>query len=113
MASPADFVSSLVQKSNEYIETRVDLLKLKAIDRLTEVAALILSSIAVIFLVALFVFIISIGLAIYIGNRMGELYEGFFIVGGFFAILCIIVYACRGKWLKTPFMNRMIDKILN
>jgi hypothetical protein len=47
-----------------------------------------------------------------IGNWLGRNYYGFFIMGGFYSIVALIIYARRGKWLRDPFSNMLIRKIL-
>jgi hypothetical protein len=52
------------------------------------------------------------GFALLIGYWLGNSFYGFFIIGGFYAIIGLIFYARRGVWLKEPFSNMLIRKIL-
>jgi hypothetical protein len=47
-----------------------------------------------------------------IGNTLGEYYYGFFIAGGFYLIVLLIVYVQRKKWIKGPIANSLINKML-
>ena len=53
----------------------------------------------------------STGIAIWLGKMLGEYYYGFYIVAGFFAILVIIFYIFREKWLKMPIANSLIENL--
>ena len=55
--------------------------------------------------------ILSFGVAYWIGNELGNLHYGFFIVGGFYAIVGVLLYFLRERLLKTPISNLIIDKI--
>jgi hypothetical protein len=58
------------------------------------------------------IIIFSIGIALLIGDWIGKSYYGFFIVGGIYTMIGLILYARRGHWLKEPFSNMLIRKIL-
>jgi hypothetical protein len=47
-----------------------------------------------------------------IGSWIGKSFYGFFIIGGVYAIIGLIFYAFRNQWLKEPFSNMLIRKIL-
>jgi len=58
-------------------------------------------------------FILNIGLAIWIGELLGQMYLGFFVVGGFYALIAIILHLFRNSWLKKPVSSMIIKKMLN
>lgn len=113
MPSNSSSVKSLLEKLIEHLETRIDLVKLKTIDKSSEVISSLISGIAITVGILLFVFISSVGLALYLGHLLGKLYYGFFILGGFFAIVVILLYVCRHKWLKAPICNIIVKMIFN
>jgi hypothetical protein len=47
-----------------------------------------------------------------IGKWMGEIYYGFFVMAGFYALVGLIIYASRDRIIKTPLYNSIINKIL-
>jgi len=61
--------------------------------------------------VALFVFILSIGLALWIGEILGKTYFGFFVVGGGYAVIAIVLSFFRHQWLKFPISDAIITQI--
>ncbi len=103
-------ISELLHQTMDYVDTRIDLFKLRAIQKLTEGASSILSKIIVggIFIIAFA--LLSIGLAIYIGKLLGETEYGFFVVGGGVIVAGIIFYALRHKLVKAPISASFIKK---
>ncbi|MEP6616037.1 MAG: hypothetical protein ABJA57_05630 [Ginsengibacter sp.] len=106
-------IEYLLDSTRNYIETRIDLLKLKAIDK----SSGILSSIASVFLIVLiclvFIVLLNIGLSLLLGELLGKVYYGFFIVAAFNAIIGIILFNSREKWIKTPIVNGMLKSMLD
>lgn len=108
---PTD-IDVLLSDAGDFIETRTTLWKLKAIESLADVSGELVSGLAMIVITSFVVITFSIGLALLIGDWLGKSYYGFFIMGGFYAIVALIVYARRSHWLKDPFSNMLIRKIL-
>ncbi len=106
-------IDSLFQKAGEYVDTRVDLLKLKAIDKSSDVASSLLSRLAIIMIVLFFAILLNIGIALVLGEMLGKTYYGFFIMAGFYGITGLVFYSFRNKWLKAPISNLMIKKLLS
>jgi hypothetical protein len=113
MPNNSSSLKSLLEKLIEHLETRIDLVRLKTIDKSSEVLSSLISGVAIAVGILLFVFIISVGLALYIGHLLGQLYYGFFILGGFFALVVILLYLFRHKWLKVPVCNMIVKMIFN
>ncbi|HEV3324698.1 MAG TPA: hypothetical protein VG052_03810 [Puia sp.] len=105
-------IDILLSDAGDYIETRTTLWKLKAIESLSDVSGELVSGLALIGIAFLVVLIFSTGLALLIGHWTGKSFYGFFIIGGFYALIGLIFYANRSQWLKEPFSNMLIRKIL-
>ena len=112
MTTQTSSLKSLLQQSHEYLETRYDLVRLKTIDKSSDVlsstATFIIITVAVLF----FLMMASIGLALYLGYVFDSLYLGFFCVAGFYLLVVIILFATRKQLIKTPIYNSIIRKIL-
>jgi len=113
MEKYSNHIESLFGQAEDYLETKAELFKLKAIDKSSDV----ISSIAARMVIALFVascfLMFNIGIALLIGRAIGEIYIGFFIVAGFYLIVIAILYSLRDKWLKAPISNLIIKSIFN
>ena len=107
-----DSVEELFQRTGEYLETRVDLAKLKAIDKSSDVISSLAASVVIVLFFLLFILSVNIGVAIWIGESLGKIFYGFFIVAGFYAIVGFILYLFRDKWLKSPVSKLIIEKVI-
>jgi hypothetical protein len=112
MSDSAISFQSLIEKSQDYLETKMEIAKLKTIDKSSDVLSALVVLISVLFLGLLCFLFISIGLALYLGSLLGSPHTGFFIVGGLYGILLLIIYLLRDKWIKTPVSNLVIKKML-
>jgi hypothetical protein len=105
-------IDNLLSDAGDYIETRTTLWKLKAIESLSDVSGELVSGMGMIVISSFVIIIFSIGIALLVGDWIGKSYYGFFILGGVYTIIGLILYARRGQWLKEPFSNMLIRKIL-
>ena len=113
MADSATPIATLLEQAEEYSNTTFELLKLKAIARSADIVSSLVSQLAVIIIVALSLFIISIGFAFWVGKLTGAVFYGFFITGGVYALFAIILYGFRHRWIKFPVSNTIIEKMLH
>ncbi len=104
-------IDSLIDRVKIYVETRIDLLRLKAIDKSSSFISLLVSMIIVILMSFLFIIFLSVGAALLLGEMLGKTYYGFFIVAGFYLLVGLILFALRDKWLKAPITNTMIKNL--
>lgn len=108
---PTD-IDILLSDAGDFIETRTTLWKYKTIESLADVSGELVSGLGMIVIVSFVIIIFSIGFALLIGEWLGKSYYGFFVMGGLYTILSLIIFAGRRKWLKDPFSNMLIRKIL-
>jgi hypothetical protein len=107
-----DSIRTLIDKSKDYLDTKIELTKLKTIDKSADVLSTAIVMVVMIFIGSLFVIFISIALALLIGRMLGAYHYGFFIMGGIYGILLLIIYLQKDKWIKTPIANGLINKML-
>lgn len=107
-----DNVESLFEKAGEYLETRAELYRLKAVDKSSDILSGIISKMIILLVFVMFIFIINIGIALWLGNMMGKSYYGFFVLAGFYLITGLIFYSRREKWFKKPMTDSIIKKFL-
>src|SRR5438045_2157997 len=112
MKDSATPIETLFAKAEDYSKTTLELLKLSAIDKSADVASSLAVRLALFIVVAMFTFIINIGLSLWIGEAIGKSYYGFFVVAGFYAVLGILIYAFRHQWIKEPLNNSIISQML-
>ncbi|WP_264563934.1 hypothetical protein [Flavobacterium sp. N3904] len=105
-------IATLFERAEDYSKTSLKLLRLNAIDKSADVASSLVSRLAVIMTVVFSVLITSIGVALWLGKLLGDAFYGFFIVGGFYAFIAILLHLFREKWLKYPVSNSIIKQML-
>jgi hypothetical protein len=106
-------IEKLIEKIEQYGINTLELLKLKMLRR-----SIILftgfTSYSAIFLAILFLILfLSIGFSLLLGECLGRLSYGFFIVAGGYFVVFIICYFFLHQWIKKPLANRIIQKVLN
>jgi hypothetical protein len=108
MEDKATPIENLFERAEAYGKTSLNLLKLKAIDKTSELISTVISWLIVVVVVALFFIIFSIGIALWLGDILGKSYYGFFLVSGFYALLGIIFFF----WVRKPIHNSIISKMI-
>jgi len=104
-------LGALFSKASDYVETNIDLIKLKAVDKASSAISWVVSKIMLAIIAIMFIVIVSIGAALWLGELTGKSFYGFFIVAGFYLIAGFVVYACRRTILKAPVANSLIKKM--
>lgn len=107
MEDKATPIESLFETAEQYGKTSLNLIKLKAIDKASELISTVLSWVIVIIVLALFFIVLNIGIALWLGEMLGKTYYGFFIVAGIYAVLGIIFLL----WVQKPINNSIISKL--
>ena len=101
-------VEALVQSSKEYFDLKVDDIKL----RTTEGLSLAFSKFSSLMLMMTVLMIVLISCAfggvLFLGDLIGSYAAGAFIVGGFFAIVLLILYIFRDKLFLNSFIKLFI-----
>ena len=105
-------VETLIKTTREYLDSKIELTKLKAINTSSDVLSSMIYWIVKILLIFMFIGFVSIAAAILISKSLGEYYYGFLIVGGFYLFVLLIIYVQRKKWIKGPVANGLISKML-
>jgi len=104
-------VEDLAGNIKEYVNTRIDSLKLNAAEKVSKIIANAVARIIVAIFVLLFVGLGSIALSLVVGIWIGKTWTGFLVVGCFYLLLSMIVWAARGKLIRMPVMNAMIQQL--
>ena len=113
MENKPNVIGSLFESAGDYLETRIDLLKLKTVDKSSDVISSLVSNFAILLIITFAIFILNIGLSFWLGSLLGETWYGFFAVGGFYAVLAIVLIIFKKKWLKGPLTDVIVKKMLN
>lgn len=112
MKTNATTIEQLFEKAEDYTRTSVELAKLTVIDKSADVLSSLMSQMAVAFVVAIVFIFMSIGLSLWIGDIIGKVYYGFFIIAGTNFIIAILLNSNKNQLIKMPFSNAIISKLL-
>jgi hypothetical protein len=105
-------IESIFTQSKDYIDNRLELYKLKMIDKSSGVASSIISGIVLFVIFFIFFVVLNIGIALLIGDLVGKSYWGFLILAVFYAIVGLFLFLKRDKIFKTPVTKLIIGKFL-
>ena len=106
-------IHTLLKNLRNYLETKVQLTKLTAIEKTSDLISHILAIVLIFSGSFLALALLSLGLASYLGDLMDNLYLGYFIVGGFYGIMLIVLMLTGKKWIREFIFNSVINKLLN
>lgn len=111
MKDKAMIVEQLFGKVESYVKTTLELYRLKAIDKITDVFATIASSIIIGVIIALCFILLSVGLALYLGSILGKNYYGFFALAGVYGVIAVLMVVNKRKWIEIHLNNFLIKQI--
>ena len=106
-------VEELFEKLKDYGETRIDLLKLKTVNKVSGFLSNLITSIFLIVLLFMVITFLFIGLALLLGTWLGHAYWGFLIMSALFIIIGLVLYSARDKVLRTPISNSLIKSLID
>lgn len=105
-------IESLLERTVEYGKTSFELVKLKTLDKTSEVVSSFIPHSIVFLFIASLLFFLNLGLAFWLGEIMGNNSYGFFVVAAFYGVLGIIMHFFMHDWLKMKVCNYIIKQVL-
>jgi fatty acid desaturase len=112
MEDYADLLGTLLNRATEYGKTSIELVKLKALDKTTDIVSSVVPFAVVILLVASFFLFLNLGLALWLGELLGKTFYGFFVVAVFYIVAGIAVHFFLHKSIKNLVGNYFIKRVL-
>ena len=105
-------IESLLERASEYGKTSYELMKLKTIDKTSDVVSSFIPNTIIFILITIFMIFLNLGLSFWLGKILGETYLGFLIVAGFYGVIAFVVYFFMYTWLKNKIGNAIIKRML-
>ncbi len=105
-------METLFHRTGAYLETRSELIRLKAIDISAEMVSTLAANAAILLPACFFLLCFNIGAALWLGGLLGHYFYGFFVLAGFYALASLILLAGRRRWIKVPLSDWLITKLL-
>lgn len=105
-------IDELLNKATEYGKAELELAKLKALDKTSEIVSGSVPTLIVMVSVSVFMLFLNLGIAFWVGGLLGNMFLGFFAVAAFYAIVALIIHLFMHKWIKTKVGDYIIKRIL-
>ena len=112
MEENVNLIEELLERVTEYGKTSYELIKLKALDKTSDVVSSFIPQSIVFVIIAVFMIFFNLGLAFWLGDILGKTYYGFFIIAAFYAITGIVIHFFMHKWIKRAVCNFIIKLLL-
>jgi hypothetical protein len=112
METKENILEPLLERVEEYGKTSLELIKLKSVDKLTEIASTAISRVVLVLALLCFLLSINTAVALWLGDLLGKSYYGFFIIGFFYALVGMVLYFLHPA-IKVRINNSIIEKSLN
>ncbi len=97
--------------AEDLFETKVELVKLDVADKGARIGADVISGIIVAVLGLSGALYLNIALALWLGYLVGSYALGFVIVGAFYLLLAVILFALRKSLLAKPILKALINSL--
>lgn len=113
MEEQATSPEALYEKTKEYVNTNIELAKLKAVDKTSDIVSSVVPPIIVSIFLILFVIVFNMAVSLWLGEILGKAYYGFFVVAGFYLLLVFVVRFGLSSTIKKRVANAIISRLLN
>jgi hypothetical protein len=107
-----DFVEETRVLVKDWVETQVNIQKLKMVKTGSKIAGNLIWMIVMLFLASLFIIFLGVTAGYWLSELTGSMVEGFGIVTGFILIMIILLVLLRKKLFINPVMRKMIGAIM-
>jgi len=112
MKEKENILEPLWEKAEDYGKTSLELLRLKSIDKSSDVVSTILPYMLVIVLTIIFLMFINFGIAFWLGAIWNSIYLGFFAVAAFYGLCGVIIHFFLHDKFKESIRNTIIKLLL-
>ena len=112
MENNTNLFESLLENTAEYGKNSIELAKLKVLDKTSDAVSSIIPHAFTFALIAAFILFISLGLACYVGEILGKIYYGLFVIAAAYGIIGIFVHFVMYKWIKRNVCDSIIKNVL-
>ncbi|MEL7589330.1 MAG: hypothetical protein AAGU19_21630 [Prolixibacteraceae bacterium] len=105
-------IETLLKKIGEYGKASYELEKLKAIDKTADMLSSQLAHAVILVLFLIVMLFLNLGLAVWLGQILGEVYFGLFAIAAFYAVTGLFIHFFMHKKLKRLFGDMFIKQLL-
>ena len=106
-------IEKMIKKAEIYSKTTLELYKYEAVYKSADIFSNLAVKLSITLVVVIFLLFVNIGLALFLGNYLGEVYYGFIVVGLAYLFIAITLFIFKEEWIKNPVSNFIISKMNN
>ncbi len=105
-------IELLVESAEDFAKSTLELVKLKVVDKTSDIISTIIPHSIVFIIVSSFLLFCNLGIVFLLGVVFGRIYLGFFAVAGFYLVLAVILHFFMHTSLKRKIYNAIIINLL-
>jgi hypothetical protein len=113
MENCSESIEKLISKAEVYSKTTFEICKYNTIYRSVDILSSMAVRIVLMGVFVLFSLFLNIGIALMLGEYLGEFYYGFFVMAGFYILVGFVFILFQQELIKNLVSNFLIKKILN
>jgi hypothetical protein len=110
MSELTSITGRMFQHAKEYIDVKVDLFKLDAVERNAKLASGLVAAVIIGIIGIFTLLMLSMAAAFWLGSIWGAWYWGFLAVGGGYLVIFVLVYLNRNRWIREPVHDSIVDQ---
>lgn len=104
-----NLIEPLWERVEDYGKTSLELLKLKSVDKTSDVVSTLLPYLVVVIFSVIFLMFVNFGIAFWLGSMWDSVYLGFFAVAAFYGLCGIVVHFLLHDRIKERMRNTIIN----
>lgn len=104
-----DSLSEMKVEFKEYVENRIDLVKLHVVEKLSKITAGFAVKMGVLYLLFFALTFLSLAMAFFLGSLLDSNTLGFLAVAMLYLMVALIFYAMRRKLVEKPIIKNYIN----
>jgi hypothetical protein len=112
MEEQENALENLLNRAEEYGKSSLELIKLKTLDKSSDVVSSVIPHSVVLILVSSFLLFFNLGLALWLGEIFGRPFYGFFTVATFYLLIGFVLHFLMHKRIKKIIRNYFINLML-
>lgn len=105
-------LETLLEKASEYGKSSLELVKLKALDKTTDVVSSLVPQSVVFVFIACFMLFFNLGIALWLGDILGKVFYGFFVVAAFYILAGLVIHFFMHDRIRKLVGDYLIKRIL-
>ncbi len=108
----SDNVSSMTENVKDYINLRIDYIKILLTEKIARLASYFLMSVIFFILGMFLILFISFAFVFWYGDEVGPTFVGALIIVGFYVLMGLVIYWMRYKLFINPLVKKLAKIIM-